>query len=136
MDKRRYLYIRANNHRFVGKTWYSLLVSVAFHTLSIRVNMNNVFYISRLGPISLVELESLFSLVGDVKSIHAEALMHSSVGTRFGIIEMENEQQASDCIERYNGQQELGQTLSLSRAKPVLTEARPLSAKGTKARKR
>lgn len=86
--------------------------------------MNNIFYVSRLGSISLTELESLFSLVGDVKSAHEEALLHSTVGTQFGVIEMQSEQQASDCIERFNGHEILGQRLSLSKTRPVISQVK------------
>jgi hypothetical protein len=82
--------------------------------------MNNIFYVKPVGQVSLSDLENLFTLVGDVKSIRTEALSLSTVGTRFGVIEMGSEQQAADCIERFNGQEALGLVLSVTASIPVL----------------
>ncbi|MGE0528072.1 MAG: hypothetical protein AB7G93_06680 [Bdellovibrionales bacterium] len=81
--------------------------------------MSKTLYIHRLGEIELSEVEFLFSSVGDVADIRAEIHPDSRIGTRFGVVEMATEQQAADCIDRFNGQFKFGQTLSVSSNKPI-----------------
>ena len=87
--------------------------------------MSSIIYVNPLGQILLSELESLFTLVGDVRSMQARDLTDSAVGTRFGVIEMETPQQAADCIERFNGHQLLGHRLAVTSSEPVVSPPNP-----------
>ncbi len=79
--------------------------------------VNSTFYVSHLGQaFDLSELEMLFTTVGDVKSMRWENIRQGS--RRVGIIEMRTDQQASDCIELFNGYNFVGQRLSVSASRP------------------
>lgn len=83
--------------------------------------MSKTFYVSNLGQaMDLTKLEHFFTTVGDVESLRLVIQQESNRG--FGIVEMSTEQQAIDCIERFNGQVVIGQRLSVTanRPKPVL----------------
>lgn len=88
--------------------------------------MSKTFYVNNLGNgLDLVELESVFSTVGDVASMAMEKNPLSTRDSSYGIFEMANEQQAADCIERFNGESVSGQRLSVTPHKPVHKIAPP-----------
>jgi len=87
------------------------------------VPVNKTLYVNNLRQSAdLSDLEDLFSTVGDVETRRLEAHLQSLNGAGYGVFEMATERQAADCIERFNGSTALGQTLSVSAAKP---ECRP-----------
>jgi len=76
--------------------------------------LSKIFYVNNLAQsINLAELESLFTMVGDVESFRVETHPQPYKTTSIGVVEMATEQQAADCIERFHGQSALGQTLSV-----------------------
>jgi hypothetical protein len=88
--------------------------------------MSRIFYVNNLRQASdLSELESMFSLVGDVESQRMESHLHSSRGVGFGVFEMATEQQAADCIERFHGVTLLGYPLSVTAKMPVVMPMAP-----------
>lgn len=83
--------------------------------------MSNIFYINNLGQKDdLSELESLFTTVGDVESLRLEIDQKTNRG--IGVVEMKTEQQALDCIERFDGHVVIGQTLSVTAGRPKVPQ--------------
>ncbi len=75
--------------------------------------MSAVFYVNNLDQSAdLEKLEYLFTTVGDIKSLRLE--MHEKTTRGYAVVEMDTEQQAKDCIERFSGFSDLGRALSLS----------------------
>lgn len=75
--------------------------------------MSAVFYVNNLDQSAdLEKLEYLFTTVGDIKSLKLE--IHEKTTRGYAVVEMETEQQAMDCIERFTGFSALGRALSLS----------------------
>lgn len=75
--------------------------------------MSNIFYVNNLSQTSdLAQLEFLFSTVGDVKNLQLEMYPETSRG--FAVVEMETDQQAADCVERFRGESAFGQALSIT----------------------
>ncbi len=82
--------------------------------------MRKSLYVSQVGHASdLVELEDLFTTVADVHSQRLELIPESSSQT-FGVFEMGTEQEAVDCMERFNGHELNGRRLAIvcDRPKP------------------
>ena len=63
-------------------------------------------------------LRDLFSQSGNVTS--ATIIMDRDTGRRkgFGFVEMSSDQEAQDCIQKYNGQEFDGRRLTVNEAKP------------------
>lgn len=87
---------------------------------------------------NLAELESLFTMVGDVERFSVETVPDAYKTTSIGVVEMATEQQAADCIERFHGQSALGQTLSVvaDKLKYRLEAVRPIVAVPARKRKK
>ncbi len=80
--------------------------------------MRKSLYVSQVGQSSdLCALEDLFATVADVQSQRLEMIPESSSQT-FGVFEMSNEQDATDCMERFNGQELNGQRLRIVCERP------------------
>jgi hypothetical protein len=81
--------------------------------------VRNIFYVSNVGQqADLCLLEDLFLTVGDVKAQHLELIPESGHRMEFGIFEMSTEQQAADCVERFNGHIFNGRSLVLVLDRP------------------
>lgn len=64
------------------------------------------------------DLESLFGAVGEVTSARVETI-EGATGLRYvGYVQLSNEQEAADCIERFNGQLKNGARLVVRLDKP------------------
>jgi RNA recognition motif-containing protein len=98
--------------------------------------MSKTLYVSNLGQqINLAELEDLFTTVGDVASKRLEMIAGTSM-YEFGIIEMDTEQQASDCVTRFNGSEINGQALSVRSTMPRPIPPRVITKASTKGKPR
>lgn len=74
------------------------------------------------------ELEDLFTTVGTVVSAKISKDPGSGLGLGIGFVEMSTEQEAADCVERFNGYPYLGQTLVVIEDRPhVPQKKRPVS---------
>jgi len=92
--------------------------------------MAKTLYVSNVGEASnLCAIEDLFTTVGDVDSRHVELIPESGHQLGFGVFEMSTEQQASDCVERFNGASMNGRQLAVVTERP---KARPKSVPTTK----
>lgn len=75
--------------------------------------MRKTLYVARvrLGS-DLGDIEDLFATVADVQSQRLESIPESG-SLPFGVFEMHSEQDAADCLERFNGQELNGHRLSI-----------------------
>ncbi|HEX4925407.1 MAG TPA: RNA-binding protein [Bdellovibrionales bacterium] len=74
--------------------------------------MGTKLYIQNLAPtIDAWELESWFTVVGDVASVSVSTLEKPSGNLRVGYVEMATPEQAADGIDRFNGKSSNGLTL-------------------------
>lgn len=81
--------------------------------------MRRTIYVSNVGQTAdLSSLQDLFTLVGDVTSKHLELIPESGHQASFGVFEMSTEQQASDCLERFNGSEHNGRRLIMITERP------------------
>ena len=64
------------------------------------------------------DLEQLFGQAGTVASARVITDRDSGRSKGFGFVEMEDDQAALDCVERFNGQDFQGRALKVSEAKP------------------
>lgn len=81
--------------------------------------MRTLLYVSNVVEVAdLSMLEDLFTTVGDVKAQHLELIPESGHRTEFGVFEMSTEQQAFDCVERFNGQTINGKQLAIVSERP------------------
>lgn len=69
------------------------------------------------------ELESLFGQVGAVTSVNIITDKFTGRSRGFGFVEMDNNQEALAAIERFNGHELQGRSLTVNEAKPK--EPRP-----------
>ena len=80
--------------------------------------MRKTLYVARVGIASeLATLEDLFVTVADVQSQRLEIIPESSAQP-FGVFEMSSEQDASACVERFNGYELDGRCLSIVSERP------------------
>ena len=80
--------------------------------------MSKTLYVSNLGQqLDLADLEDLFTTVGDVTSKRLQFLPGISI-YEFGVIEMGSEEQAQDCVTRFNGSEMNGHALSVRATMP------------------
>lgn len=63
-------------------------------------------------------LEDLFMCVGDVQAQRLELIPESGQRLEFGVFEMSTEQQAADCVERFNGYSINGNQLAVVLERP------------------
>jgi RNA recognition motif-containing protein len=98
--------------------------------------MNRTLYVSHSGHLmDLSEIEELFTTVGDVEAVNLVANPQTLRAAQTGVIKMSTEQQAIDCLERFNGYNINGQILSvdIERAKQaVRVEVQTPRKKGAK----
>lgn len=81
--------------------------------------MSTTLYVSNVGrEADLSEIEDLFLMVGDVKAQRIEHIPESGHRMEFGIFEMSTAQQATDCIERFNGKTINEKQLAISSRRP------------------
>lgn len=81
--------------------------------------MKRTLYVSNIGQqAKLCALEDLFTTVGDVESFRIEIIPESGHRLGFGVFEMSTEQQASDCVDRFNGSSLQGQVLAIVAGRP------------------
>ena len=74
--------------------------------------MGTKLYIQNLdASVDSSELESMFTTVGDVASARVSMITNSNGDVRVGYVQMATEEQAADCIDRFNGQSRNGLTL-------------------------
>lgn len=88
--------------------------------------MRNTLYVSNVAELGdLSVLEDLFTTVGDVRSQCLELIPESGHSMEFGIFEMSNNQQAADCIERFNGHTINGKQLAIVSERPKPRPVKP-----------
>src|SRR5580698_2500905 len=96
--------------------------------------VNKRLYVRNLASnIDSSDLEDMFTNVGNVQS--AQVIIDTLTGLSkcVGYVEMSTEQEAVDCIQRFHGQPNDGQILSVTKDQPHISTAPPPSA--AKARK-
>jgi len=64
------------------------------------------------------DLDALFGQAGAVASVNIITDKFSGQSRGFGFIEMENDQEALEAIERFNGYELQGRALTVNKAKP------------------
>jgi len=85
--------------------------------------MRRILYVSNVEKVSdLGMLEELFTTVGDVESFRTEVIPESGHRMEFGVFEMSTEQQAADCVERFNGQTVNGRQLAIVSKRPARSQ--------------
>jgi RNA recognition motif-containing protein len=96
--------------------------------------VRTILYVSNVGhSADLSMLEDLFLTVGDVTTQRLELIPESGHSMEFGIFEMSTEQQAADCVERFNGLTINGKQLAIVSERPKL---RPVIAKSKRESRR
>lgn len=97
--------------------------------------MRKTLYVARvrLGS-DLGDIEDLFATVADVQSQRLENIPESG-SLPFGVFEMQSEQDAEDCLERFNGQELNGNRLSIVRGRPQSLPRPVLVPKKTKGKR-
>lgn len=94
--------------------------------------MRKTLYVARVRLASdLGEIEDLFATVADVQSQRLELIPESGTFP-FGVFEMRTEQDAADCLERFNGQEFNGRQLSIVSERPKVLLAPTPSPTKTK----
>ena len=63
-------------------------------------------------------LEDMFETVGNVQSASVSCDVETGTSLGYGHIEMSTEQEAADCIDRFNGQEKNGRILIVIEDKP------------------
>jgi cold-inducible RNA-binding protein len=81
--------------------------------------MNKNLYIGNL-PAKVTEddLRTNFSEVGKVASVNVIKDKFTGISRGFGFVEMETEEAAKEAIQRFNGGQLLGNTITVNEARP------------------
>lgn len=98
------------------------------------VHLGNKLYVRNLGSaIDSSLLEDLFTTVGDVKSVVVRLESKSGTERLVAHIQMETEQQASDCIDRFHGHESHGQILIVTEDKPHVPDPNFQSSRKKKA---
>ncbi|NCN42202.1 hypothetical protein GW916_13245 [bacterium] len=104
-------------------------------TPSTSYPLKNTIYVSNVAShAELSDLEDLFVTVGDIKTQSLEIIPESGHGMEFGVFEMFTEQQAKDCVERFNGSVNEGKQLSVTSFRPVRRPSIHFGKKGAKKR--
>ncbi len=81
--------------------------------------MSTKLYIRNLGNlVDSSELEDMFTTVGEVKSAVVEVVETTSSPRRVGYVQMATEQEARDGIDRFNGQEQDGLILIVTKDEP------------------
>ena len=80
--------------------------------------MKSKLYVGNLPPnIENMDLEKLFSESGTVQSVNIIKDRDSGRNKGFGFVEMKNQQEAADAIEKFNGFDFKGRTIKVNLAK-------------------
>ena len=81
--------------------------------------MNKNLYIGNLSvKVTEEDLKANFSEVGKVVSVNIVKDKYTGLSRGFGFVEMETEKEAQEAIQRFNGGQLLGNTLTVNEARP------------------
>ena len=81
--------------------------------------MNKNLYIGNLpAKITEEDLKANFSAVGKVVTVNVIKDKFTGLSRGFGFVEMETEEAAKEAIQRFNGGQLLGNTITVNEARP------------------
>ncbi len=81
--------------------------------------MNKNLYIGNLSvKVTEEDLKANFSTVGKVVSVNIVKDRYTGLSRGFGFVEMETEEGAKEAIQRFNGGQLLGNTITVNEARP------------------
>ncbi len=81
--------------------------------------MNKNLYIGNLSiKVTEEDLRANFSEVGKVVSVNIVKDKYTGLSRGFGFVEMETEDGAKEAIQRFNGGQLLGNTITVNEARP------------------
>lgn len=81
--------------------------------------MNKNLYIGNLSvKVTEEDLKANFSEVGKVVSVNIVKDRYTGLSRGFGFVEMETEEGAKEAIQRFNGGQLLGNTITVNEARP------------------
>ncbi len=81
--------------------------------------MNKNLYIGNLSmKVTEEDLKANFSEVGTIVSVNIIKDRYTGISRGFGFVEMETEETAQEAIRRFNGGQLLGNTITVSEARP------------------
>jgi RNA recognition motif-containing protein len=81
--------------------------------------MNKNLYIGNLpAKVSEEDLKANFSEVGKVLTVNVIKDKFTGLSRGFGFVEMETEEAAKEAIQRFNGGQLLGNTITVNEARP------------------
>lgn len=88
--------------------------------------MNKNLYIGNLSQeVTEEDLKANFSEVGKIVSVTIIKDKFTGLNRGFGFVEMETEKEAQDAIQRFNGGQLLGNTISVNEARPKRDQGAP-----------
>ena len=80
--------------------------------------MKSKLYVGNLPfDVENMDLENLFSKSGTIQSVHIVKDRNSGKNKGFGFVEMKNQQEATDAIEKFNGFDLNGCTIKVNFAK-------------------
>jgi RNA recognition motif-containing protein len=81
--------------------------------------MNKNLYIGNLSmKVTEEDLKANFSEVGKIVAVNIIKDRYTGISRGFGFVEMETEEAAQEAIRRFNGGQLLGNTITVSEARP------------------
>jgi RNA recognition motif-containing protein len=84
-----------------------------------KAGMNKNLYIGNLSmKVTEEDLKANFSEVGKVVSVNIIKDRYTGISRGFGFVEMETEEAAQEAIRRFSGGQLLGNTITVSEARP------------------
>lgn len=87
--------------------------------------MGKILRVGNLGSvIDVAGLKEIFSEIGNVIHVHLAESPYSGVSRGFGFVEMADDQQAADCIQRLHGKDHAGRILTVAEAPNELSKAR------------
>lgn len=81
-------------------------------------------------------LEDLLTMVGDVRHVRMEKVEDIGIAKTVAFVEMGDESQARNCIERFNNTSFRGVTLSVREDVVFVPRVRPVSTRTTKSKRR
>jgi len=91
-----------------------------------EVDMNKNLYVGNLSnEVTEEDLKANFSEVGKVVSVTIIRDKYTGLTRGFGFVEMETEKEASEAIQKFNGGQLYGKTLTVNEARPKRDQGGP-----------
>lgn len=88
--------------------------------------MNKNLYVGNLSnEVTEEDLKANFSEVGKVVSVTIIRDKYTGLTRGFGFVEMETEKEASEAIQKFNGGQLYGKTLTVNEARPKRDQGGP-----------